>query len=64
MQKEFPDARKLVGYCPQYDALFPMLTVAEHLWFYAKIKGVPTAKRRAMVEKSIETLNLKDHRNK
>ena len=41
-----------------------MLTVQEHLWFYAKIKGVPTAKRQAMVEKSIEALNLRDHRNK
>lgn len=64
MQKDFQDARKLIGYCPQYDALFPMLTVLEHLWFYTKIKGVPTDKRYAMVEKAIETLNLKDHRNK
>ena len=41
-----------------------MLTVAEHLWFYAKIKGVPANKRTGMVEKSIDALNLKDHRNK
>ena len=34
------------------------------MWFYAKIKGVPADKRVAMVEKSIEALNLKDHRNK
>ena len=41
-----------------------MLTVQEHLWFYSKIKGVPANKRQGMVEKSIDALNLKDHRNK
>lgn len=30
--------RKLIGYCPQTDALFDNLTVSEHLDFYAKIK--------------------------
>lgn len=39
--REFKDARKLIGYCPQKDAIFPLLTVEEHLWFYARIKGVP-----------------------
>lgn len=46
VQKDFQEARKLIGYCPQYDALFPMLTVEEHLWFYCKIKGVTASKRR------------------
>lgn len=41
-----------------------MITVEEHLWFYAKIKGVPLAKRFNMVERSIQELNLKDHRSK
>ena len=54
----------MIGYCPQYDALFHVLTVSEHLWFYAKLKGVPSDKRAAMVEKSIRELNLKEHRNK
>ena len=64
VQKDFSDARKLVGYCPQYDALFPMLTVLEHLWFYAKIKGVPVSKRKDMVNHAIDTLNLRDHKKK
>ena len=64
VQKDFAEARKLVGYCPQYDALFPLLTVQEHLWFYAKLKGVPADKRRNLVERSITELNLKDHRGK
>lgn len=64
VQEEFGEARKLIGYCPQYDALFHDLTVSEHLWFYAKLKGVPASRRSAMVERSIKELNLKDHRNK
>ena len=64
VQKEFSEARKLVGYCPQYDALFPLLTIEEHLWFYAKIKGVPVSKRAEMVEKSIVDLNLRNNMKK
>jgi ABC-type multidrug transport system ATPase subunit len=64
VQQEFSDVRKLIGYCPQYDALFHDLTVIEHLWFYCKLKGVPAGKRSATVERSIKELNLKDHRNK
>lgn len=33
--KEFTSARKLIGYCPQVDAIFPLMTVKEHLDFYA-----------------------------
>ena len=41
-----------------------MLTVSEHLWFYAKLKGVPPSKRGSMVEKTIRELNLKDQKHK
>ena len=37
----FLEARKQIGYCPQFDAIFDMLTVREHLEFYAKIKKIP-----------------------
>jgi len=40
------------------------LTVEEHIWFYARIKGIPADKREQIVEKAILELNLKDHRNK
>jgi ABC-type multidrug transport system ATPase subunit len=32
---DFNAVRKLIGYCPQHDAIFPLMTVKEHLWFYA-----------------------------
>ncbi|KAF6151058.1 hypothetical protein GIB67_042393 [Kingdonia uniflora] len=36
-----PEAvRRHIGYCPQFDGLFELLTVQEHLELYARIKGV------------------------
>lgn len=64
IQREFKEARKLIGYCPQKDAIFPLLTPEEHLWFYAKIKGIPEALREEVVERSIVEMNLKEHRVK
>lgn len=29
-----------MGVCPQFDLLWPQLTVEEHLYFYARLKGV------------------------
>lgn len=34
-------ARKYIGYCPQFDALLDNLTSKEHLELYAAIKGIP-----------------------
>lgn len=50
---EFGEARKLIGYCPQHDAIFPLMTCLEHLWFYATIKGIPTERRHDVVEDCI-----------
>ena len=61
---DFAEARKLIGYCPQHDAVFPLMTVEEHLWFYAKIKGIPMDRREEVVEKAIVELNLAEHRTK
>lgn len=64
IQRDFKEARKLIGYCPQKDAIFPLLTVEEHLWFYARIKGIPLSMIIQVVEKAILEMNLKDHRAK
>ncbi|CAK4704743.1 unnamed protein product [Aphanomyces euteiches] len=33
------EVRRLIGYCPQFDALIDLLTVREHLELFAAIKG-------------------------
>ena len=37
---EFQTIRSLIGYCPQFDAIFDYMTVYENLSFYASIKGI------------------------
>lgn len=31
----------LFGYCPQEDALDDLLTVEEHMYYYARLHGIP-----------------------
>jgi len=31
-----------MGVCPQFDLVWPQLTVEEHLRFYARLKGIPS----------------------
>lgn len=45
LTKDFEKARKLIGYCPQPNLVFESMTVEEHIYYYAMIKGIPKAKR-------------------
>lgn len=40
------------------------MTVEEHLYFYASIKGIPKNLHKDIVENAIVELNLSDHRTK
>lgn len=50
VQRNFTQVRSMIGYCPQYDAIFEWMSVEEHLWFYVKLKGIPEAMRSEMIE--------------
>lgn len=39
VRKNPEEIHRLVGYCPQFDALFETLTAREHLTMYAAIKA-------------------------
>ena len=41
--------RKLIGYCPQFDALLDNLAVEEHLYLYGRLKGLGRAPLRQFV---------------
>jgi len=47
---DFSKVRKLIGYCAQYDSIFDWLSVEEHLYFYARIKGIPKELRKELIE--------------
>ena len=32
---------KMIGYCPQFDALIDELTAEEHLGLYSRLRGIP-----------------------
>lgn len=40
IRRDIDLVRKSLGICPQYNVLFGSLTVSEHLWFYASLKGM------------------------
>ena len=53
-------ARRRLGYVPQGVALFPELTVAENVDFWARLTGVPRARRRARIEAVLDQVGLAD----
>jgi len=57
----FHQARKRIGYCPQFDCIFQGLTVLEHLRIYASLKGVDKSIRERIVQKQIDDMDLRDY---
>ncbi|XP_040853431.1 phospholipid-transporting ATPase ABCA3-like isoform X3 [Ochotona curzoniae] len=55
--------RKSLGLCPQHDILFDNLTVAEHLSFYAQLKGLSRHKCPEEVKQILHVLGLEDKRH-
>lgn len=43
VERDLPRLRASLGVCPQYDMLWPLLTVREHLRIYAALRGIPRA---------------------
>jgi ABC-type multidrug transport system ATPase subunit len=58
------DLEGLVGFCPQFDALFDYLTGDETLRFFAGINGVPEEHTGPLVDAALESLDLSRHRHK
>uniref|UniRef100_A0A671L6Y1 ATP-binding cassette sub-family A member 1-like n=1 Tax=Sinocyclocheilus anshuiensis TaxID=1608454 RepID=A0A671L6Y1_9TELE len=50
--------RQNLGVCPQHNVLFSMLTVEEHIWFYARLKGLPEEKVKSEMEQIVMDLGL------
>ena len=59
-----PQVRRLLGYCPQFDALLELLTVREHLELFAAIKRIPTADVNRVVSEKIREMDLSAYENK
>ena len=54
-----------MGYCPQFDALYEMLTVEEHLGMFCVLQGIRGAAAvAAAVDEAVRALDLGPHRGK
>ncbi|XP_063074491.1 phospholipid-transporting ATPase ABCA1a isoform X2 [Engraulis encrasicolus] len=58
IQSELSTIRQNLGVCPQHNVLFSMLTVEEHIWFYARLKGLSEEKVKAEMEQIIMDVGL------
>lgn len=55
--------RKSLGFVPQHNVLFDDLTVKEHLWFYARLKGLDKKSTLKETEKMLDDTGLKPKRD-
>eukprot|EP00811_Abedinium_folium_P034144 NODE_704_length_2818_cov_8.024898.p1 GENE.NODE_704_length_2818_cov_8.024898~~NODE_704_length_2818_cov_8.024898.p1 ORF type:complete len:606 (+),score=200.33 NODE_704_length_2818_cov_8.024898:284-2101(+) len=59
-------ARQSMGVCPQFNALIDMVTAREHLWFFARLRGVnggkgpeaTTETMKGIIEHYLQVLDL------
>ncbi|KAL2915890.1 hypothetical protein HK105_204591 [Polyrhizophydium stewartii] len=57
-------AFRSIGVCPQFDILWPDLTIEEHLFFYARLKGVAREFEREAVAAATELVKLETMRTR
>jgi ABC-type multidrug transport system ATPase subunit len=56
-----PKTRESIGYCPQTDPLFDLMTARETLWFYGRIRGIEPTILHRKVEALIRQVGLTPH---
>ncbi|XP_024080485.1 ATP-binding cassette sub-family A member 1-like isoform X6 [Cimex lectularius] len=62
--KEIDKARSVLGYCPQFDALDPLLTPYEHLILYGRIRNLNSYILQARVDSLIKRMGLGFYRHR
>ncbi|KAK7082389.1 ATP-binding cassette sub- A member 5 [Halocaridina rubra] len=53
-----------LGYCPQHDALWNKITVAEHIECFANIRGVKEEQVKVLIDTYVKGLEIEEHRKK
>lgn len=62
IRSDMEEIRKSLGMCPQHNILFDKLTVEEHLWLYARLKGMSSSDINLEMERMIGDLGLQKKR--
>uniref|UniRef100_A0A8C8M6A1 P-type phospholipid transporter n=1 Tax=Oncorhynchus tshawytscha TaxID=74940 RepID=A0A8C8M6A1_ONCTS len=55
------DVHQNMGYCPQFDAIDDLLTGREHLYLYARLRGVPESDISRVADWGIQKLGLSEY---
>eukprot|EP01087_Luapelamoeba_hula_P007099 TRINITY_DN1722_c0_g1_i1.p1 TRINITY_DN1722_c0_g1~~TRINITY_DN1722_c0_g1_i1.p1 ORF type:complete len:950 (+),score=149.32 TRINITY_DN1722_c0_g1_i1:132-2981(+) len=63
-QSQTEECHTITGVCPQHDILWENMTASEHLYFYARLKGVPMRAMKSQVRKALKSVSLYKVRNK
>uniref|UniRef100_UPI00398F4B51 phospholipid-transporting ATPase ABCA1-like n=1 Tax=Pristiophorus japonicus TaxID=55135 RepID=UPI00398F4B51 len=58
IRSDLDSIRQSLGVCPQHNVLFDLLTVEEHVWFYARLKGLSKKEVRTEVEQMVLDVGL------
>lgn len=62
IRNQMRQVRQTLGICPQHDVIWPELTVYDHLFLYAGLKGVPYKEIKRTVDELIEEIGLDEKR--
>ncbi|XQJ28617.1 ATP-binding cassette protein subfamily A, member 10, putative [Leishmania guyanensis] len=57
------ECRQSIGYCPQRDIVWSLLTVEEHITFYARMKGSNSVNVQDKVEYVLDLVDLQEKRH-
>lgn len=60
IRTEMPGVRSSLGLCPQHNIIFDELSVAEHLYFFSKLKGLQRSEIPDEIDKYVQLLELED----
>ncbi|XP_067454380.1 phospholipid-transporting ATPase ABCA1b isoform X2 [Thunnus thynnus] len=63
IRTELSTIRQSLGVCPQHNVLFSMLTVEEHIWFYARLKGLSEEQVKGEIEQILQDTGLPHKRS-
>ncbi|XP_060066261.1 phospholipid-transporting ATPase ABCA3-like [Ylistrum balloti] len=64
IRKDIEGVRKSLGLCPQHNILYDNLTVEEHLWFFAKLKGCPSDQVKKEIDDIIQVMGIEAKRRR
>ncbi|XP_033746448.1 ATP-binding cassette sub-family A member 3-like [Pecten maximus] len=64
IRKDIEGVRQSLGLCPQHNILYDNMTVEEHLWFFAKLKGCPSEQVKKEIDDIIKVMGIEAKRHR